>query len=109
MGGCLSVPSVVRSPVVKKNVAAYECSSGESKIRPSLVALTSNPYFAPNPRTHFSTTLGFPGEVFTTVCSKPDDLENSKTDFLLAADSLLDKANPAVPIATLRRNSLRLA
>src|ERR1700690_1128993 len=78
-------------------------------MRPSLVALTSNPYFAAKPRTHRSTTLGFPGVVFTTSCSQPEDLVKSRTDFLLAADNRLDNAKPAPPMATGRKNSLRLA
>src|SRR5882724_1876558 len=78
-------------------------------MRPSFVAFTSNPCFAAKPRTHFSTTLGFPGVVLTTSCSQPDDFVNSRTDFLLAADRRLDNARPALPIATVRRNSLRLA
>jgi hypothetical protein len=47
MGGFPSVPGLVRSPVVKKNTAACFRKSLESKIRPSLEALTSKSCCSP--------------------------------------------------------------
>src|SRR5258708_38692440 len=108
IGGLPSVPSVVRSPVVKNTTPAYEWSSFESKIRPSLVARTLNPCLFPRSVTVSSTRLGFPPTLFTTSCSQPDDFVNTSTDLFDGPISPFESARPAPVSVAARRNSRRL-
>src|SRR3954464_4907492 len=85
IAGFLSLPTVVRSPVVKKSTAAYLWKSFESKIRPSLLLVTPKPCFVPSEVTACSTMLGLPSTRFTTSCSQPEDLVKTRIDFWLLA------------------------
>src|SRR5947207_8482295 len=87
MGGFLSVPTVVRSPVVKKSTAAYLWKSFESNTPPSLLAVTLKPCFSPREVTAFSTLLGLSPIFFTTSCSKPVDLVKTSKIFLDASNN----------------------
>src|SRR5215469_14911486 len=108
-GGFLSVPGVVRSPVVKKSTAACLGRSLESNTRPSLVAVTAKPYFLPSEVIVCSTMLGLPSMVFTTSCSKPDDFVNTSTDFFSAPKKSVGKAilAPAMAAAFMNRRRLK--
>src|ERR1700756_1418359 len=112
IGGFLSVPGVVRSPVVKKNTAWCAWRSFESKMRPSLEHLTSKPCFLPISVIAVSQMLSFSPWRFTTACSKPEDLVKTRSDFLGAADNFPEKDKSAMATLTaavlrLRRNSRR--
>src|SRR5437868_10993538 len=103
IGGFLSVPIVVRSPVVKKTAAAYLWKSFESKTRPSLVQVTLNPCLSPSEVIACSTMLSLPPTRFTTSCSHPDDLVKTRTDFFLAAkmrDGMAAVAATTAPVFT---------
>src|SRR4051812_40981272 len=86
MGGFLSVPSSVRTPVVKKMTAAYSRNSLESKSRPSLLAVSSKLLASEKFRRAVSIMLGLPFSSLIAACSKPDDFVNRSTFFLLAAN-----------------------
>src|SRR5437764_1766922 len=98
MGGFLSVPTVVRSPVVKKSTAAYLWKSFESNTPPSLLAVTLKPCFSPREVTACSTMLSLPSTRLTTSCSQPDDFVETSTDFLPAANNQFGKV--ILPAAT---------
>src|SRR5215471_16711659 len=108
IGGFLSVPGVVRSPVVKNRTAACLRKSPESKTRPSLVAVTSKPCFVPSKVIPCSTMLGFPSILFTTSCSKPDDFVNTSTDFFSEPKKFVGRAILAPVIAVAFMNPRRL-
>jgi hypothetical protein len=108
IGGFKSVPVVVKSPVVKKSTAACFRKSFEWKTLPSLVAVTSKLCCFPSAATACSTMLGFPPVVFTTSCSKPEDLVKTRTDLLPAANSSWGNAKLAPTIAPARKNCRRL-
>src|SRR5258708_6138884 len=108
IGGLPSVPSVVRSPVVKNTTAAYEWNSFESKIRPSLVTPTLNPCLFPRSLTVSSTRLGFPPTLFTTSCSQPDDFVNTSTDLFDAPTSPFETPTPPPATSPPPHNPRRL-
>ena len=78
MGGILSVPASVRSPVVKKKNASYRAKS-LSKMRPSFVATTWKPRVLPMSVRAVSESDGPPPVRFTRSCSKPEDLVKKRT------------------------------
>src|SRR6266481_1915455 len=80
IGGFLSVPDCVRSPVVKNRTLWKELNSGESKILPSFEHCVWKPCFFPSSVTVVSTMLSLPSVRFTTWCSKPEDLVKTSSD-----------------------------
>src|SRR5439155_8630559 len=100
----LSVPTVVKSPVVKKSTAAYLWKSFESKTAPSLVAVTSKPCFFPSVVIAASRMLGLALVVFTTSCSNPEDLVKMRTDFLPAANRPFGRTRLAPATAPVCKN-----
>src|SRR5579871_34328 len=108
IGGFLSVPGMVRSPVVKKSTALKLRKSFESKIRPSLLEVTPKPCFAPSEVTAWSTMQGLPADVFTTSCSNPDDLVKTRTDFLSEAKNSVGRERPIVATVAVFMNRRRL-
>src|SRR6185312_14105207 len=104
IGGFLSVPTVVRSPVVKNATAAYLWKSLESKTRPSLVQVTLKPCLLPSDVIACSTMLSLPPTRFTTSCSHPDDLVKTRTDFFVPAKMCEGRAALAATTAPLLTN-----
>src|SRR5256885_9329141 len=107
IGGFLSVPGWVRSPVVKNKTLWKEWNSEESKILPSFEHWVAKPCFLPSSVTAFSTMLSLPSVRFTTSCSQPEDLVKTSNDLDdgNASDLGNFKAAPAraVVIKKLRR------
>src|SRR5882724_6212335 len=81
-------------------------------MRPSLEQVTSKPCLAPSSVTTVSQMLSLPSWRFTTACSKPEDLVNTRTDFFGAEKDRHERAEPAAVAANaavvkVRRNSRR--
>src|SRR5713101_7988204 len=107
IGGFLSVPSSVRSPVVKKKAAPKELNSAESKILPSLVHSTWKPCFLPISVATFSQMLRLPSLRFTASCSKPEDLVKTSRDFEEGSANELGREIAAPARAVVLRKSRR--
>src|SRR5207248_1149678 len=109
IGGFLSVPVCVRSPVVKNKTLWNERNSGESKILPSFDVSVWKPCFLPRSVTTVSTMLNFPSLRFTTSCSKPEDFVNMRRDFDLAKVSWTGNVAAALASAAVFKKTRRLA
>src|SRR5262245_40444090 len=107
IGGFLSVPVSVKSPVVKNSIAPNPAYSLDSKMRPSFEHCTSQPFFLPISVTAVSQMLCLPSTRLTTSCSQPEDFVNTSNDFCGDAKTCLLSARLAPAAAVVRRKSLR--
>src|ERR1700746_634073 len=75
-------------------------------MRPSLVQVTSKPFFLPSSVMAVSARLRFVPWRFTTWCSKPDDLVKTRRDFG-CAEKRREGSTRQAPVAVMLRRNLR--